>query len=292
MTDKIKPMLSCDIEIDDLKFPLYASVKYDGIRCIIINGVAYSRSLKPIRNRYIQSVLGKPEYNGLDGELIVGDIYAKDVFQMTTSGVMSESGEPHFTYYVFDKVDVPHLPYSERLKMLDEYTGIEHIVVSEQVLCNAKEEVQELLDKESAMGGEGLITKYYSGEYKYGRSTTKQQLSCKLKFFNQDEFEVVGFEERYSNQNEATINELGYTERSSHKDNLVPMNTLGSLTLKYGGDTFKCGTGFNDAQRKEIWNNKDKYLGKLASIRYMSVGQKSLPRVPSFIGWRDLDDMS
>ena len=61
--------------------------------------------------------------------------------------------------------------------------------------------------------------------------------------------------------------------------------------LKYGDTTFKCGTGFDDALRKEIWNNKEDYLGRLASIRYMSVGSKDLPRVPSFIGWRDKDDM-
>ena len=122
--------------------------------------------------------------------------------------------------------------------------------------------------------------------------STKEQLSIKLKFFEQDEFEVVGFNERMHNTNEATTNELGYTERSSHKDNLIPMNTLGSLILKYGDDSFQMGTGFTDEQRQEIWDNRDKYLGKLASVRYMSVGLKDKPRVPSFIGWRDKDDMS
>ena len=64
------------------------------------------------------------------------------------------------------------------------------------------------------------------------------------------------------------------------------MNTLGSLVLKYGETEFRCGTGYSDEQRQEIWNNKESYLGKLASIRYMSVGLKEKPRVPSFIGWR------
>ena len=85
---------------------------------------------------------------------------------------------------------------------------------------------------------------------------------------------MVGFNERMHNANEATTNELGYAERSSHKDNLIPMNTLGSLILKYGDDSFQMGTGFTDEQRQEIWKNRDKYLGKLASVRYMSVGLK------------------
>ena len=33
------------------------------------------------------------------------------------------------------------------------------------------------------------------------------------------------------------------------------------------------------------------FFGKLASIRYMSVGLVEKPRVPSFIGWRDEDDL-
>ena len=72
---------------------------------------------------------------------------------------------------------------------------------------------------------------------------------------------------------------------------LVPTNTLGSLVLKYNDTTFSCGTGFDDKLRKEIWDNKELYLGKLASIRYMSVGSKDLPRIPSFIGFRHAEDI-
>ena len=59
----------------------------------------------------------------------------------------------------------------------------------------------------------------------------------------------------------------------------------------YKDTEFRCGTGFSDAQRKEIWENKESYLGKLASIRYMSVGSKDLPRCPSFVWFRDKDDI-
>ena len=37
--------------------------------------------------------------------------------------------------------------------------------------------------------------------------------------------------------------------------------------------------------------DKETYLGKLSSIRYMSVGSKDLPRVPSFIGFRHAEDI-
>ena len=294
MNDKFKPLLACEVPLEQVRLPVYVSKKLDGIRCVIIDGVAYSRSLKPIRNKYIQSIIGKEKYSGFDGELVVGNIYDKDVFQKTTSGVMSEKGEPNFVFYVFDDFTHPTSPYSERAdKMRDKVdTSTDHIKFLGQKLIHTVDDIKLVLGKEQSLGGEGLILRNPDGVYKFGRSTPKQQLSIKVKFFEQDEFVVIGFTERMHNANQAKINELGLQERSSHKDNLIPMNTLGSLILKYGDDSFQMGTGFTDEQRQEIWDNRDKYLGKLASVRYMSVGLKERPRIPSFIGWRDSEDMS
>ena len=294
MINNIRPLLSCEVPLDKVNFPIYVSTKFDGIRALVIDSVVYSRSLKPIRNKHVQKLFGKEEYNGFDGELIVGDIYAKDVFQKTTSGVMSVDGTPDVTFYVFDVLTNNTAPYKERLYELNDRLVLEqypNIIAAQQKYVQTKEDLLKLLHKERIKGGEGLICRNPNGKYKYGRSTPKEQLSVKLKFFENGEFEVIGFEERMHNTNEATTNELGYTERSSCKENLIPMNTLGSLVLKYGDSSFKVGTGFNDEQRQEIWNNKESYLGKLASIRYMSVGMDKKPRVPSFIGWRDEDDL-
>ena len=84
----MKPMLAIAAAIEDVTYPIWVGVKYDGIRALVVNGVVLSRSLKPIPNAHVQKLFGKPEYNGLDGELILGDIYAPDVFRKTTSAVM------------------------------------------------------------------------------------------------------------------------------------------------------------------------------------------------------------
>ena len=295
MINNIRPLLSCEVPLDKVKFPIYVSTKFDGIRALVIDGVVYSRSLKPIRNKHVQKLFGKPEYNGFDGELIVGDIYAKDVFQKTTSGVMSEDGTPDVTYYVFDVFTNNTETYKERLYTLNDklvLVQFTNVVATQQWYITTEEELTKLLSKEKVKGGEGLIGRNPKGRYKYGRSTPKEQLSIKFKFFEQGEFEVVGFNERMHNTNEQKRDELGYAERSSSKEGMIPMNTLGSLVLKYGDDTFNCGTGFSDALRDEIWSNQDKYLGKLASIRYMSVGAKDKPRIPSFIWFRHTEDIS
>ena len=293
---KIKPLLSCEVPLDKVKFPIYISTKFDGIRTLVIDGVVYSRSLKPIRNKHVQKLFGKPEYNGFDGELIVGDIYAKDVFQKTTSGVMSEDGTPDVTFHVFDLWSMSTFDYEYRQRELqeillnnEEYEGVVYTTIHK---CQTVEDLEFFLNHEKNVGGEGLIGRSPNGVYKYGRSTPKEQFSMKFKFFQQEDFEVVGFNERMHNTNEQKRDELGYAERSSAKEGLVPTDTLGSLVLKYGDDTFNCGTGFSDALRYEIWSNQDKYLGKLASIRYMSVGMDKLPRCPSFIGFRHIEDIS
>lgn len=293
---KVKPLLSCEVDIEKVNFPIYVSTKFDGIRALVIDGVVHSRSLKPIRNKHVQKMFGKPEYDGFDGELVVGNVYSKDVFQNTTSGVMSEGGEPDVTFHVFDLWSIPTFDYEYRQRELQEILLDEdeehHSVVYTMIhKCKNKEDLLFYLQHEQDVGGEGLIGRNPKGIYKYGRSTPKEQLSIKFKFFVQDEFEVVGFTERMHNSNELTYNELGYADRSSAKDGMIPTDTLGSLILKYKETTFNCGTGFNDEQRKEIWNNKNKYLGKLASVRYMEVGSKDKPRIPSFIWFRDEDDL-
>lgn len=296
MINNIRPLLSCEVPLDKVKFPIYISTKFDGIRALVIDGVVYSRSLKPIRNKHVQKLFGKPEYNGFDGELIVGNIYAKDVFQKTTSGVMSEDGTPDVTFHVFDLWSMPTFDYEYRQRELqeillnnEEYEGVVYTTIHK---CQTVEDLEFFLNHEKNVGGEGLIGRKPDGVYKYGRSTPKEQFSMKFKFFEQCEFEVVGFNERMHNTNEQKRDELGYAERSSAKDGLVPTNTLGSLVLKYNDTTFSCGTGLDDKLRKEIWDNKELYLGKLASIRYMSVGMDKLPRVPSFIWFRHTEDIS
>lgn len=300
----IRPMLAVDASIDSITYPVATSVKLDGIRAIVIDSVVMSRSMKPIRNRHVQRIYGKPEYNGFDGELIVGDIYSKDVFQKTTSGVMSADGEPDVRFYVFDDVSQPELGYLERQRLLiarinetfksfdPTKKAVGAVYYLPHVIVNSKEGLVPLLERERISGGEGLIIRGLNSPYKFGRSTKKEGGMLKLKFFEQDEFMVIGIEEKYMNTNPKEINELGYSERSDHKEGMVPCGTLGSLVLKYGFDgSFKVGTGFDDALRQEIWDNKDKYLGKLASVRYMSVGAKDKPRVPSFIGFRSEDDL-
>ncbi len=112
----------------------------------------------------------------------------------------------------------------------------------------------------------------------------------KLKRFTDAEAEVVGFEERMHNGNEATTNELGRTKRSSHAAGKTGRGDLGALQVRYEGVEFNVGTGFTDEDRAAIWADQPAYLGRLAKFKFFSVGVKVAPRHPVFLGWRDRSD--
>lgn len=290
----MKPLLAATLEdVKDMKIPSLVSPKLDGIRVLIIDGVAVSRNLKPIRNKHIQTILGDAKYNGLDGEIVVGGGGDSDLFRKTSSGVMSEDGIPDFVYHVFDKWDVD-APFTTRLAKAGEVCGrsdshpaiqlLEHIAILNPTALTTYEE------ETLAEGYEGVMLRDPMGLYKQGRSTLREGTLLKLKRFLQEEATVTGFIERMHNANEAKTNALGRTERSTHKENMVGRNDLGALEVTRNGVSFSIGSGFTDVERAEIWNNKEKYLGKLVTFKFMAYGDYDAPRFPVFKGFRDQAD--
>ena len=285
-----KPMLATDADLNNLRFPLLASTKLDGIRAVVRDGIVYSRSNKPIPNKYVQQLFS--EYEFFDGELIVGEPTSKTVYRDTVSGVMSEDGEPAVSFYVFDHVEFPTHAYTVRTQYI-EFDRYDIIVRHGQVLTHNLDEL--LIHEQTALaaGYEGLILRDPAAPYKMGRSTAREGYLLKLKRFVDAEAVVIGFEERMHNGNAATISELGRTKRSSHKANKSGRGDLGALVCRTAeGIEFNIGTGFTDSDRQRIWDSPDHFLGKYVKFKYFPVGVKEAPRHPVFLGWRDVRDMS
>lgn len=284
------PMLAVAADLDQLVFPLLASPKIDGLRCLVKDGVAFSRKKEPFRNKYLQRCImeNKELYEGIDGEIIVGgDPTAEDVFRKSTSGCMSEDNEPDFHILAFDRYDLPHLGYQNRLKEVPEEIRMP------TVLIKSIEQLISLEEKLVAKGFEGIMVRSLDGPYKQGRSTVREGYLLKIKRFLDAEATIIGFTERMHNANEKTKDNLGHSKRSSHKENMVPLGTLGAIVLEMpDGQTFKVGTGMDDALRQELWDTKETLLGKQCKYKYTSVGMKDLPRFPVFLGIRHADDLS
>ena len=291
MSTEMKPMLAYQKlpDLEALTYPLIASPKLDGIRCLIVDGVAVSRSLKPIRNKYVQSILGSHEFNGLDGELVVGSPTDPDVYLKTNSGVMSVEGEPDFTYLVFDQWN--RTGVYNRIEFYNVPRVMEH---TWQVCANP----QEVLEYERVcldLGYEGLILRNPNAPYKFGRSTLKEQALLKLKRFTDAEAVVVDVLESFVNNNEAVIDERGYTKRSQAAAGRTEgKGMVGKLVCRFpdSDQTFEIGTfkGLTNEDKIEIWNFRTNYVGAAVKFKYFEHGMKDLPRHGVFLGWRDSDD--
>lgn len=295
-----RPMLSGKVEdYSKIKFPAVVSPKLDGVRCIIIDGVAMSRSLKPIPNKYVQKILGSlgPEANGLDGELVVGDITDPQCYRNTTSGVMSVEGEPEFRFHVFDKIDHdnPSAEFSHRMWKATSFVNellSPHVFVVPHKVVTSEEELIFENQKHLQSGFEGLMVRSPDGPYKMGRSTLKEGYLLKIKLFYDKEATIVGMEELMHNDNVAKKNELGLTERSTKKENKRPSGKMGKLIVECPDfdQTFKIGTGFTDQERKDIWKQGEDLIGQKVKFKYQEAGTYVRPRSPVFLGFRnDID---
>jgi DNA ligase-1 len=291
MSKIFKPMLAGKFDATKQRFPVLASAKLDGVRCVIVDGVAMARSLKPIPNAYVQKMIGKAKYNGLDGELMVGDIGGKDVYRNTVSAVMSEDGEPDFTFWIFDSYKQSG-GYSDRLASIKKFDGDEHIKVLPHKSMKDMDAIDEFEAKQLDAGLEGVILRDPNGIYKFGRSSTNEGILLKLKRFEDSEAEIIGLEQLMSNQNDATTNALGHTERSTHKANMKPMGVLGALNVRdlKTGVEFSIGTGFDADTRRNLWEIRN-IIGQVVKYKYFASGSKDKPRFPVFLGFRDRRDM-
>jgi DNA ligase-1 len=294
MGAEFKPMLAVKAELDKVVYPVLASPKLDGCRCVTLrDGGPLMRSLLSVPNDYVRTALER--WVDLDGELVVGNPTAKNVFNVTQSAIMSQDGIPDFRFYVFDHLGMEDKPFWERLGSVFMRDLPAFIVPVEHKLMSCVADVEAYAEECLAAGYEGAMLRSLDGPYKHGRSTLKQGWLLKVKNFLDAEAVIVGYEELMHNDNVPTINALGLQERSSHKENLRRGGVLGAVIgeMNWNGarTQFKCGTGFSAAERMYLWSVRDQLPGQMFNFKYQKEGSKDRPRIPVWKGLRDRRDM-
>jgi DNA ligase 1 len=257
-----------------LRYPLYASPKIDGIRALIVGGRVLSRTLKPIPNEHVQALFGRPEYNGLDGELVAGDPWAENCMQATTSSVMRRGGVPDVTLYVFDYWDIP-MSYSYRYSVLCERAGSlaanGRVYVLSQHTITSPKQLDEF-ERECLAGGyEGVMVRDPAAPYKFGRSGKVEGYLLKVKRFEDSEAEVIGMQE------------LEHQDGSNGA-------CLGALLVRdcESGVEFSIGTGFTSGQRELYWLEGEALHGRIVTYKHFAAaGVVTAPRFPVFKAFRD-----
>jgi len=281
-----RPMLAGrlrDYNVDLLRFPVLATPKLDGIRCLKLGGEAYARSFKPIRNQHIAHTIAQSSLpDGCDGELMAGE-----TFQDVESAVMSADGTPDFTYWVFD-VAQPE-PYKDRVQYIP--GNIPWVRAVLPVLLENATQFDEYYSQCLEQGFEGIMTRDPDGPYKCGRSTPKEQWLLKWKQFFDREAVIIGFEEARTNLNPQVPNNFGLMRRPGGSGGKVAKGTLGSLVCmdeRFG--RISCSGKMDDALKQHIWNNQSAYIGRTITYRYQAIGVKDKPRMPIFQRFRDDPD--
>lgn len=145
-------------------------------------------------------------------------------------------------------------------------------------VCESAEELLEYLFffKELKPNAEGVVIRsLYGAEsyYKFGRSWGMQK--CKTQ--ETADLKVIGFEE-------------ARTEDGKPKG-MVGRIWVECEALDYPGTTIQTGAGagkMTHEERTEVWNNQDKYIGKIAEIAYMpDETYAGGLREPRFYQWRN-----
>ena len=259
------------LEKDDSDW--YISRKLDGARCITIvkddQVRFYSRTglefftlgkvsteiLKNIAPK-VEKVLGTKDFV-LDGEICIIDDDGNEDFK----SIMKVLKKKDLTiktpmYCVFDCLTYKDFidrtsinTFSKRYKRLStlmKKKKFKYIKKVEQVKYNDAV-LEQQIEKFRENDWEGLILRKDT-EYVGKRSSDV----LKVKDFSIEEFKVIGYTTRY----------LSNTGKNKKQE------CLDSVKIQYKGKEVLVASGFDDTERVDFFNNPDKIMGKVISVRY------------------------
>lgn len=290
-----KPMLAPNetIDMETLKYPLLASYKLDGIRCIFKDGQMYTRALKQFPNiqlrKRFESLI---KYSKVHNIILDGELLAKSLTFNELSGLTRQLDKeiPNDLYfYCFDIVKNENFEQSFKNRLHNLYTNLDYLkTVKQRVLYNV-DEVNEYYQEALEWGCDGLILRDPSGRYKFGRGTIKEGLIFKMKPFETFDAKIIDVTQATEVRQgaEKKINELGRSVTSKKKDDRILINKASAFVVLYKGKELKVTIAMTDEEKEEVWKNKSKYIGRWIEYKGMLTGSKDLPRHPNFIRFRD-----
>lgn len=290
-----KPMLAEEGTLENIIFPKIVLPKYNGMRGCIMDGSLKARSLKPIENEYISSFLSKPEYNNLEGELVVGNPTSPDTFTNTVSGVNTIKGEPDFHFYVFDMFH-PTNPFYKRWnsawERVKEINSPRISMVAMEFVSN-KEELLRQYDCFISLGYEGIVLRDTNSLYKQGRTTIIENSFLRYVPWQTSEARILGYKEGYINTNPSEINELGRKKKSMSKEKLVPSGTAGSVQVEdiHTGANFSITVPTDELGKDVLENFDSKWKDQILRYRFKKGVKGNTPRTPQWDGLRPLIDI-
>jgi DNA ligase-1 len=236
--------------------------KYDGVRAIIIvensNATIYSRNGKQLKNfPHIEEAFSNKMFDDLvfDGEVMSADF--QTLMKQVHRKEGAETTDAYFALFDFIPLDEfktakSSLPLIKRKELLKGFERSEYfkdcIVLTDYTVLNIEDDA----DKFKAInntaieeGYEGIMVKPVNGYYECKRSYGW----LKMKPYIEVTLTVIDIEEG-TGKNEGSTGAL--VCEGTDEGKLIKVNV---------------GTGLSDANRDDIWNNRDAVLGQLVEVR-------------------------
>lgn len=310
----IKPQLADNWDQKKQAFPCWWQPKIDGVRGLYLTGSMTGRSLKNFANKAATIRFSQPQFKGLDGEFAAGSPTSLSLCRDTTSQLTTKAGTAEgLVWHVFDLVteETVGMPYEERYELLEarvKELADPQVALVPYVEVTSLEQVLSLDSDALDAGFEGSILRNPKAPYKPGRPSSKTQELMRIKTFIDAEFLITKVVQGRKNNNEATTNELGRTERSTHAENQEPNGmcgglignlladvlcpTTGAVLFKEGQEVLVSPGALTHPERKSVWEDHSLAVGKIGKLKTFPRGAKDKPRFPIFTSFRDPVDMS
>jgi ATP-dependent DNA ligase len=268
-------MLAKDFADNKAEYPCYVEPKYDGVRVLAkVNKKMktvdfFFRSGKPVHTlehltEEILKIDSKQNEFTLDGEVVSPQGFMKCVGDVRRK--ILEQEPPTLWFMVFDLVydddDRSYLVRKKELEELLSQTTLNDSCVG-FIKCNDYKEVLTLksLWEKRDSNIEGVIIKkdtLYQNKRTWDWMKIKDELSV--------DFPIVDFFE-------------GQGKYKGMLGGVIVKNPDTDINIRVGG-------GYDDAERKHIWENQKDFLGKTAEVKYQYMTPKGSLRHPIYKGVR------
>lgn len=257
-------------------YPIYSQPKLDGIRCITEMTGMWSRYGKPfVSAAHIYKILRRymdvDPILRFDGELYC-DRYKADFNKIASCVRTSKKLTPekikeiedNLEYWIYDFPSFPGT-FSERFDALSRLLNPvpPGIVLVRTTIINNEQELDEIYDNYRMDGIEGQIIRFDTPYECY-----RTQNLLKRKEFFDEEHRIIGAIEGKGNRT----------------------GTVGKFVFPFGdGDTFEANVKGTFGYLRELWEQRESMVGKLASIRYPNLTPAGKPRFGYVVAIRDYE---
>jgi len=275
--------------------------KLDGVRTIIRDGVAYSRTWKPLHASFQKRFKPFLELTEGTNHMFDAEVWSPKLkFNEIMHSLAHEDGEPLWIY-CFDYISEEEwegestTPYSKRINQMlwvlkhKEETHInrrfkydDYVRPVQVTICSKPEDILKCIERAAEDGLEGIMLRTPDQMYKHGRNTVKENVFHKFKFWETVDGIITGYKLKRELTDEAKAanterDELGRTKRGHKKGDRQETDEIGSLEITIPDENIVCYVSFKKGSelREQITvETFDEYKGKWAEFEHLPCGAK------------------